>query len=1029
MLNDYTKIGVIYYNKENNSQIFEIQEKQTGDKYALKLVGPLDDNLKNIIFTRETNALKKLNKYNNIVTLYNSEIAFNKTNSKRYGVLLLELVQGKSLDKINKADIGDIDKYKISIGIIEAVINAHDNDIIHRDIKPSNIMVNGTDVKIIDFGISKIKSCIDEGTVKDFKSKDYCSPEVALRGDATEVSDIYSIGAVIYNLFIDKKPPLPQFFEEEIDKTELRNDLKEILISMVKEKKEEREADLEKIKNKFIAIIKKINLSENKYYFNLSLDLFGKLKRNLIIRKSMNFNEFIKSVLPKEFKNFFALINKDEYEFLGENYRLKCLYKNDIFHIFDLGTILEQEKIRFKKKALNVDGKVYFNEEKIVKNDNNKLNILISNHMDEYNSEANRNNMFYEYFKTWRNYLLESIEHEKVCGLSFTYSEFKVNENIITIKINKFINGSIDDIKEGTKFIIQQTVDEKEILTRIGTFESCEYNKGHTVINIKINKKESATKIRNLLSLKIPIKENYIYKIIGYQRQLKAINILQDDNYECKNLKDIILDIKKPRTINELKKIKFKSETINEFQQEAVRKFSSSESIALIQGPPGTGKTTVINEVIYQILKKGMEEKIKPKILVVSQSHPAVDNILEGLLKNNINVKIFRVGSEKNISDEINNKFTLEILKKKFINDVTIKCKEYSNSFSEVNLDLDENKKIKDILDIQNEWLERITSTNDIEHEIISDSEIVAGTCVGFISNPIIKEMLFDYVIIDEAAKATTPELLVSIIKAKKILLVGDHKQLPPYIDENKFDWVNKKILKELKTSLFTNLYGILPETHKEFLGRQYRMHPNIGDLISTVFYDDEVSSGVSEEQKQHNIKDLKGYSIVWYDTSKMGEKRKQRITSGKSFVNKCESEIIKAFIKKQSKLIDEERISVGIITAYSAQKDFISRSIRNYNLNNTIDVNTVDAFQGREKDVIIYSTVRSSDKDYSIGFQKEEQRINVAFSRAKKLLIIVGDINMYSRWGEKDNKFPEIVSYIKENPEECHIIDCSKEN
>ncbi len=96
--------------------------------------------------------------------------------------------------------------------------------------------------------------------------------------------------------------------------------------------------------------------------------------------------------------------------------------------------------------------------------------------------------------------------------------------------------------------------------------------------------------------------------------------------------------------------------------------------------------------------------------------------------------------------------------------------------------------------------------------------------------------------------------------------------------------------------------------------------------------------------------------------------------------------------------------------------------------MDNIIDVNTVDAFQGREEDIIIYSTVRSSDNNYEIGFQKEEQRINVAFSRAKELLIIVGDINMYSQWGEEDNKFPEIVSYIKENPDECLIVDCSKE-
>ncbi len=814
----------------------------------------------------------------------------------QYGILLLELLPGKSLDKINTANIGDIDKYKICIGIIEAVLNAHNNDIIHRDIKPSNIMVDGTNVKIIDFGISKIKSYVDEGTVKDFKSKDYCAPEVALRGDATELSDIYSIGAVIYNLFTGKKPPLPQYFEDEIKKSELRSDFKEILISMIEENPEERESDLEKIKSLIIEIIKNVNSLVYKYYFSIDSDLFGTLKKKMIIKKSMYFNEFIRSILPKDFKSFLGLINsKGEYEFLGERYRIKCLYQKDIFYIFDLNVLLEEEKIRFKKKALSISGRVFFNSATANENCNEKLNVLLSNHMDEYNSNANKNNLFYEYFKTWRNYLLDSIEHEKVNGMGFTYNNFSINGNKITINVNEFVNGNIDDIKEGTKFIIQQSTGQKEIITNIGVFDSCEYSKGETFINININKKESAVKIKNLLNLHLLIKEDYIYKIISYKRQLAAINILQDDNYECKNLKDIILDIKKPRIINELKKTQFKSELINEYQREAIDKFLNSESIALIQGPPGTGKTTVINEIIYQILENDLSGNIRPKILVVSQSHTAVDNILEGLVNNNVNAKIFRVGNEKNISDKINNKFTVDILKKAFISNIEKRCKEYRDGLFRIDLEVEENKRLKNILSIQKEWLERISSTDDIEHEIINNAEIVAGTCVGFISNPIIKEMLFDYVIIDEAAKATTPELLVSIIKAKKILLVGDHKQLPPYVDGNKFDWVDDDTLKELKTSLFTNLYKILPDTHKQILGRQYRMHPNIGDLISTIFYDGKVFSGVSPEQKQHKISELKKYSIVWYDTSKMGKLKNQKVTSGKSFYNRCEAEIEKS--------------------------------------------------------------------------------------------------------------------------------------
>ena len=1029
MLENYTNVGIIYHNKNNNSKIFEVKENDGEEHYAVKLVGPLDDSLKYTIFNREINALKKLNKYTNIVTLYHSEVGVNNNNNKKYGVLLLELVNGKSLDKIEIETLDDIEKYKISIGIMEAVLNAHNNSIIHRDIKPSNIMIDGTNVKIIDFGISKIKSLVDEGTVMDFKSKDYCAPEVALRGEASELSDIYSIGAVIYYLFTGNKPPQPQHFEERINNIGLRSDFKEFLISMIKEIPEDREDSLEKLISNIKDIIKKVDNIENKYYFYIDSELFQTLKRKLIIKKSMDFHEFTKSILPRDFKNLFGLINsKDKYEFIGEKYIIKCIYEKNIYYIFEFNTLLDDEKIRFKKKALSIDGKLFFNSNIKTENCNDKLEILLNNHRDEYNSKTKKNNLFFEYFKIWRNYLIDSIEYEKVNGISFSYKEFKIYENRLTLEVDKFSNKSMDEIKENTQFLIQQSVGAKESITRIGTYDSCEYSKGKTYINININKKESVTKIKNLLNLRLLIKEDYIYKIISYQRQLSAINILQEDNYECKNLKDIILDIKEPKRISELKNINFKSTSINEYQKKSIYKFMSSESMALIQGPPGTGKTTVINEVIYQILNDNINSNQKLKILVVSQSHTAVDNILEGLLKKDINAKIFRVGNEKNISEEINSKFTVDILKKKFINNVASKCKEYSEKLSGFNLESEENSRLKNILNIQTEWLERLSSTEDIEYQIINNAEIVAGTCIGFMANPIIKEMLFDYVIIDEAAKATTPELLVSIIKAKKILLVGDHKQLPPYIENNKINWVDDKTIKQLRTSLFTTLYDILPDTHKEILARQYRMHPNIGDLISKTFYDGKVASGVSAKEKQHKISELEKFSIIWYDTSNMGKIKKHKKTSAKSFYNICEAEIIKEFIKVQNELISEEDTSVGIITGYSAQKDLIRRKIKNYNLKNTIDVNTVDAFQGREEDIIIYSTVRSSDEDYRIGFQKEAERINVAFSRAKVLLIIVGDINMYNRWDEEENKFPEVVSYIKDNPSECLIVDCSKE-
>lgn len=1029
MFENYEELGNIYINKTTGSVIKEVRDKETGEHYAAKIVGPIDDVLKNTIFNRELNALKVLNKYDNIVTLHHNEIGINKKNNKAYGILLLEKINGESLDKIQYSDFEGTDKYKICIGIIEAINNAHINNIIHRDIKPSNIMVEGTNVKVIDFGISKIKSCIDEGTVQDMKSKEYCAPEVALRSDATELSDIYSIGAVMYNIFTGNKPPQPNYFEEKIEESGLREDLKEILKKMVKELPEEREGNLEKIKQELEDIIKNINFSTYKYFFQFDSNVFSKAKRQMMIKNSVSIAEFAMSILPNDFKDSYGFIKENnEYEFLGNEYIIKCILDNNIFRLYEIYCPIDEQKVRFKKKSLKIDGKLIFNSRECGNNLNRRLDVMLNNHRDIYNSKIQKNNAFFNYFKVWRDYLFDSIDQEKSKGIEFSYKDYKMDNRRITFKVDEFINKNVDDLKEDTKFIIEHVECGKQVITRIGNIDGAEYINGETYIVINIDEKGAKGKIQRLLKDVHNIKEDYSYKIAAYRKQINAINLLQDDNYESKNLKDIILDFAEPKSIGEVKEVKFRSKLINDYQRSAVKKFLSSESIALIQGPPGTGKTTVINEIIFQILQESERLMNSPKILVVSQSHTAVDNILEGLIKENLNIKMFRVGNEKDISDRIKSEFTIDVLKQRFVNSVKEKCKECSKRLIELYKNDEEN--LYNIIEIQEEWLERINSSDDVECQIINNAVVVAGTCVGFSSNPNIREMLFDYVIVDEAAKATTPELLVSIIKAKKILLVGDHMQLPPYVDDNGISWINREILKELKTSLFTRLFGGmgLPETHKQTLQTQYRMHPNIGDLISHVFYDDSIDSGVSELQRQHKIEELQQYSIVWYDTSRCGKRKHHKKTSAKSYYNSCEVEIIKDFIKKRYELISKENITVGVITGYSAQKALIMKEINNYNLDNKIDVNTVDAFQGREKDIIIYSTVRSNEKDRSIGFQKEAERINVAFSRAKELLIIVGNMDMFSDWVKDNIKFPEVVLYIKENNEKCLIVDCSKE-
>lgn len=161
----------------------------------------------------------------------------------------------------------------------------------------------------------------------------------------------------------------------------------------------------------------------------------------------------------------------------------------------------------------------------------------------------------------------------------------------------------------------------------------------------------------------------------------------------------------------------------------------------------------------------------------------------------------------------------------------------------------------------------------------------------------------------------------------------------------------------------------------------------------------------------------------MWFDTS-ANKKKSQKRTKGGSYINEEEKRIILEILDDLKSTGELKGLDIGIITGYSGQKELLRKSIKATGLDkiaSKIDINTLDAFQGRENDIIIYSTVRTRD---SIGFQKEKERVNVAFSRAKKLLIVCGDKNFFYNFDDQDNKFVEIIDYISEE-EECEIIQC----
>lgn len=369
------------------------------------------------------------------------------------------------------------------------------------------------------------------------------------------------------------------------------------------------------------------------------------------------------------------------------------------------------------------------------------------------------------------------------------------------------------------------------------------------------------------------------------------------------------------------------------------------------------------------------------------------------------------------ISEENNLVSGFEILEVKNIKEII----EYKK---EVEVKLEKQKKKLEQLSkyekIKNEWLKKITQSEEIEKILMEQVSVIGATCIGIANYTTNFDLKFDLVIVDEAGRATPPEILVPMVLGKKIILVGDHKQLPPVIDKMLADEIkvrenyNKRDLEE---SLFSYLEKNLNSDCRNILKQQYRMSPVIGDLISSVFYNDKIISMVSLEDRNHQYKKLNGKAIGWLDTKNDLDKTEETIGTTKQ--NSFEARnIIKLLIELEENYstlnIYKE---VAVITGYKAQKNLIARLIEMENIvfkHIKIEIDTVDAFQGRETDIVIYSIVRSNSKG-EIGFLSDQRRLNVSLSRARELLVLIGDSECVTKG--KENSFSKVYSYINENP------------
>lgn len=423
---------------------------------------------------------------------------------------------------------------------------------------------------------------------------------------------------------------------------------------------------------------------------------------------------------------------------------------------------------------------------------------------------------------------------------------------------------------------------------------------------------------------------------------------------------------------------------LNPTQEHAVNEVLLAKDVAVVHGPPGTGKTTTMVEAIYETLRR------ENQILVCAQSNMAVDWISERLMDRG--VEVLRIGNPTKVNDKMLG-FTYERrfeahpdypqlwAIRKAIRELRGAKRRGSDSY---------HKKMDRLKSRETELELRINN------ELFNNARVISCTLAGS-AGRVLQGMKFATLFIDEAAQALEAACWIAIAKAGRVVLAGDHCQLPPTI----------KCLDAIKGGLAKTLMERIVESNPQvvtLLKIQYRMNDDIMRFSSEWFYGGQVES--APEVKYRSILDY-DTPMTWVDTAQLDiESHEELVGETYGRINRVEAQLTIDTLQQYFERLGrhhvlDERLDVGIISPYRAQVQYLRRLLRKSAyfkpLRHLITVNTVDGFQGQERDIIVISMVRQNEQG-QIGFLRDLRRMNVAITRARMKLFIMGDSTTMTR-------------------------------
>ncbi|CAL8356453.1 unnamed protein product [Lota lota] len=493
---------------------------------------------------------------------------------------------------------------------------------------------------------------------------------------------------------------------------------------------------------------------------------------------------------------------------------------------------------------------------------------------------------------------------------------------------------------------------------------------------------------------------------VTYKRMKRALNTLNGySNGPASNLINVLFGYSEPGSQSQTNDLGFFNQDLDDSQREAVSFALSQRDVAVIHGPPGTGKTTTVVEVILQAVKQGN------KILCCASSNVAVDNLVERLAR--CKVRVLRLGHPARL---------LESIQKHSLDAVLAKS-DNTNIIADIRKDIDKAfmgmKKMRDkgerfgfkreIGELRKELRTREATAIG---QILKSADVVLSTNTGASNDGPLRHLPpghFDWVVIDECAQALESSCWIALLNARKCILAGDYKQLPPTIKSQ------TAASKGLSVSLMERLIQRFGDSVVRMLTVQYRMHRSIMDWASREMYQGRLTAHSSVEG--HLLKDLPGIACVeetstpllLIDTAGCGLSEME-VTDEQSKGNQGEVDLVELHIKCLTEAGLKAQ-DIAVIAPYNLQVDLLRQRLSGRYP--ALEIKSVDGFQGREKEAVVLTLVRSNRKG-EVGFLAEDRRINVAVTRARRHLAVVCD----SQTVQSHAFLKSLVSHMTEHGE-----------